>query len=532
MMFIFLGFALFTGAVDEKFKVTSKSKLFGLVLLIVFMNLEGVRLVQAFGVPLMGAIVIYYFLSERENEEKSRLFKDIIKILLILGGAEAAGVLGFMILNSLLRNNNTSSSFYFINSTEFFDNFKNFITSWGDIIGISVMERVTTGYVTASAKLISPRGLLTLIKIMLNICLLLILPAIQIKNYKKQPFGIKLFIIFTVIHITETVVLFLFTTSGSLPINRYWFSSTWLLYGLSCTYVYELYQKAGDKPLKAVIAAGMIAAVLPGAWEMGSLVKMYYSEPSSQRDVFAYDVERLERLCEHLEDKGLSYGYSTYWNAGVISALSNRQILVNGISVLDKICPSEHLVSSYYYNEEAFSGSTFLLLTADENQKFTNSRNYGLYGQPLYIDQVENFYVYVYDYNIAKNDFSGNVNFSGPFASDLSITFSEVSENGYYLTDGTEGYCMFGPNARTEPGTYRFTLNYSVIESADSEAAGNFDVSVNAGSEILGSSQIYINSDSITLDVTFSGDETFEYKIWNYSGSVIEIQSVEMEKIS
>jgi len=119
-----------------------------------------------------------------------------------------------------------------------------------------------------------------------------------------------------------------------------------------------------------------------------------------------------------------------------------------------------------------------------------------------------------------------------PYSEQMQLINCDINEEDLYQTNGTEGYCMFGPYAPTMTGNYRFTLHYKVKSCGDGEKAGIFDAAINSGSAILGSADILTGSESVSIDVSFSEGDTFEYRIWNYPGSVIEIDSVEMEKLN
>ena len=135
----------------------------------------------------------------------------------------------------------------------------------------------------------------------------------------------------------------------------------------------------------------------------------------------------------------------------------------------------------------------------------------------------------VFDFETGLDDDGYSVDI--PNTNGVVTVNMEMDENGGYVTDGTEGYCMYGPYAPTMTGDYRFTLNYKVKSCGDGEKAGAFDVAVSSGAAILGSADIRTDSESVSIDVSFSEGDTFEYRVWNYPVSVIVIDSVEREKL-
>ncbi|MDE6594286.1 MAG: hypothetical protein K2K57_14635 [Oscillospiraceae bacterium] len=56
-------------------------------------------------------------------------------------------------------------------------------------------------------------------------------------------------------------------------------------------------------------------------------------------------------------------------------------------------------------------------------------------------------------------------------------------------------------------------------------------MAINNGSEILGSANIDSAYNKVSVDVSFNGDEAFEYRVWSYLNSNIEINYIEIEKL-
>ena len=66
----------------------------------------------------------------------------------------------------------------------------------------------------------------------------------------------------------------------------------------------------------------------------------------------------------------------------------------------------------------------------------------------------------------------------------MQLQNGNLDENGSYVSDGTEGYVMYGPYTKVTPGAYDFILNYEILNSGDQTA--DFIVSQNAGNEKKG----------------------------------------------
>lgn len=71
-----------------------------------------------------------------------------------------------------------------------------------------------------------------------------------------------------------------------------------------------------------------------------------------------------EHLLKILKQNDLQYGYSSYWNAGVLSVLSNENVRVRQIQITEGLpSPMRHLSANHWYEPSAWSGQSFLLLT-------------------------------------------------------------------------------------------------------------------------------------------------------------------------
>ena len=107
-------------------------------------------------------------------------------------------------------------------------------------------------------------------------------------------------------------------------------------------------------------------------------------------------------LTEILEEKGLTHGYATFWNAHKNTVLSNHEIEVCGVTVKnDRVKPYLWLTNEEYYSDDYYSGPSFLILEPDETERFDA---YGgaakEYGAPEDELHYQGLTIYVYDHNL------------------------------------------------------------------------------------------------------------------------------------
>ena len=376
--------ALLIDSIDtDTLKIRSLEKFLVLLFLMSFIGLNGVRQIQIFGLPMAGTIVIYYFINNYKKPVKEFL-KDSKSAAITLLGIMIAIIVGYMGFKycSSLVNFTVGGANVLLSDMDIFSRIKTFFNLFISLFGIAY-----------GAPLLSLEGIFNVIKIFMGILLLVVFPVLQIKDFNKECSSIKIFSIFAVLHIAEifTMCIFCAVLSDS---PRYLFTSEFLLLFLSSHYIYKKLVQNQAQLLRLVTALAMCVYILP--LSVPKLLSFV-----GYKDSLAY----VSRVANFLLENDLSYGYSTYWNASVNTCLSNGKVEINSIYIADRVAPYYWLNSKDRY--EANEGRSFLLLTEEENQYFVNSKSFTEFGEAVSVLYFENFIIYVYDYNIAHNNFEG-----------------------------------------------------------------------------------------------------------------------------
>ena len=107
-------------------------------------------------------------------------------------------------------------------------------------------------------------------------------------------------------------------------------------------------------------------------------------------------------LTAFLEERGLTHGYASYWNAHKNTVLSDGRVTVAGVEVKEyAIEPQYWLTNRQYYSGDFYNGPTFLVLTENEVPLFdAHGKAAETYGIPKEQLQYEDLTIYLYDYNI------------------------------------------------------------------------------------------------------------------------------------
>ena len=104
--------------------------------------------------------------------------------------------------------------------------------------------------------------------------------------------------------------------------------------------------------------------------------------------------EHRQASIEFLEDNGYTFGYSTYWNANVVTAISNGKVEVASIYSPETMDYYLWGTTKDYYKEGYHDGKCFLLLTLEEREAYKEGSVLSN-GQEIYRDDY--FVIYSYD---------------------------------------------------------------------------------------------------------------------------------------
>lgn len=100
--------------------------------------------------------------------------------------------------------------------------------------------------------------------------------------------------------------------------------------------------------------------------------------------------------------------------------------------------------------------------------------------------------------------------------------------SGNFISDGaSEGFVIWGPYTEIKAGNYQFILNYEILDCAEQTA--EFIISLNSGNDILGKAVLDKEKHQAVVNVAIGQDcDGLEYKVYNYAGTIIQIQSFEI----
>jgi len=110
------------------------------------------------------------------------------------------------------------------------------------------------------------------------------------------------------------------------------------------------------------------------------------------------------RLADLLEREGLHWGYATWWNAGVVTVLTDSLVRVTPVDLADNgIYPFGYMVLNDWYLPDRWNGETFLALSHDQAGTSVMRTLQLVLGTPARTIDSPDYRVLVYGHNISHD---------------------------------------------------------------------------------------------------------------------------------
>lgn len=244
-------------------------------------------------------------------------------------------------------------------------------------------------------------------------------------------------------------------------------------------------------------------------------------------------------LVDFMAINNLRYGFGTYWNAGVVSVLSNEKTLVRQIIIDRGIpLPMRHLSSDRWYRPNTWQGETFLLLTSQEvkNINFSLLESYGV--KPNRELVIGDYKIYTFSENIAKKLPGWDTRYEVPTK---FLPMNGLSQTGHLVEDvggqgamlvaekGQSGALHYGPYVDVDAGRYRVT--FDITAERQSVPVVRLDVAAAPDQKIFG--ELTLDVSDAPQEIIFSLNEkrTMEFRVWALGSGKVILRGVSLERI-
>ena len=248
----------------------------------------------------------------------------------------------------------------------------------------------------------------------------------------------------------------------------------------------------------------------------------------------------LEDLGDFLEKNSLRYGYAGFWNAGVLSVISDEKVLVRQI-LLNRGIPEPHrwLSSNRWYRASAWQGETFLLLSHQDCESVNWELFESYVGRPTRELVYGNFKIMVYDRNIASLLPGWDTRYESPMtflATKHSLKqtgrFVENYDNGdsaLVAEKGEAGALHFGPYIGVEPGKYR--IKFQVSADYNDKGSVRLDIASDAGAKILAEKELLSSNEEQQFTIGLEEFLTLEFRVWALGTERVLFKGITIERV-
>ena len=367
VIIIFFCFGMFLRlAEQEKVFAWKKSALtLCYILLSVVCGMSGVRYMLALQAPLVLTSLCYLMKSEAFGSLRKDISLGNVKAVLakerlnylvysLLGAFSA--LVGYVINVAVIAK---KFPFQTYDATNFIKVFQGVLVErTQDTIANLLM---LFGYIEEKGFL-SVRGIISMIAFALLIGIFLLVRRTgklltEVKAEETQCLPHKRFIqwFFVIAFVLNTFV-FLFTTSTI--VSRYYITVFIFVLPLLCIY-FELEKF----PLDKILVLLFMCAALGLATLKCTFSFIDKDKNAEEKKVAAYLVE-----------EGYVFGYASYWNANIMTEMSNGVIEVANIQDFEDMSYFRWSSPMKYYEEGYHTGKTFLLLTVEEAEKYAETK--------------------------------------------------------------------------------------------------------------------------------------------------------------
>lgn len=349
------------------------------------------RYAAIFIVPFLASMLVNTYLEcykeEFVNKIESKQLRGSLLIVLMILVATFAGLFCNGILKKTLpfiEGLTDVNSFSFASFELIFNNFASFLHNililWGGVFSTSVST-------------ISCISFSYLIKAVACFLIMVVIPYRCILEYKRLSPKLKNLLIFYLIMASELFYIYALSSMNIPGHARYYVYEIPVAVIISSWYLWEHMIKPHNLNryllILGVVVFGMISQI-----DIGYKIKTS-GEQYSQR----------EKIVSTLQEYDLSYGYASYWNAQILTSISNGEIKVLPVRLGDVLRPFYDINYIYQFDASEHLGNTFLLLTKAEYEDVVKGNNqiFQEIGEPEKVVEAGEYEILIYSYNIAEN---------------------------------------------------------------------------------------------------------------------------------
>lgn len=422
------------------------------------------------------------------------------------------GVVCGKILN--VQVNGNISSKILCNNKNWIDNIQSCFVGIFELFGGVALED--------NVKLFSIEGIHILLKFAI-VCIF-IFSIIEAVRYCKKNKHIELIdgYVFSMIFVNMTVLCLLYTKYGSGTFEYRYHLIPMMLVIIQIMPQIDRILHNENKLLKTTIL-GLLILIISGATLLSD-IKLCQIKKYSR-------VNLIEETTEYLEENG----YDLVVVVGDDNVLIGREMrvfsskvnyIITGDDIYD-IGPTSWGGSTEFLDISSHNGKIGIICAQDKYTDVPQIIKSGL------VLKKQFDYFNIYEMTSDNLDWVSGPPVSGDESIDIPNTLgyfydnSYIDETGKLISNGNEACILWGPYYSGIEGNWNYTVNYKILSGEQSPV---FEIVENQ--KVVYRMELGLNNTSITLDnITFGkNDSNIENRIWNPEGTVVEIESITINR--
>ena len=329
-----------------------------------------------FIVPAIGALICERFFTFKGTLTQKEKKGNFIIIIATILAAALGCVLGNILKNGMVAGYATAYS-NFSSPDDWFKHLSLFLSHWTTLLGFNAAE---------GDPIFSADGIMNLLRIIVSLILIVAPIAATLLFSRIKDRGFRLIILY---HWIMTTLIMMGYVFGALSAANWRLSpivgTAVLVTIMLCRWIYKATE------VKRLVLIMMIPILMVG---MGT-IQAIFNMPANYKHH-----PLLSSVSSTLKENDLTYGYATFWNANVLTVLSNSEAKVRNIN-LDETTYSRSLYQSQgkWYDDQPGQESYFVLASTHE-YNLMNKSNHQLIIKAKKTIPLEGYYILVYDENI------------------------------------------------------------------------------------------------------------------------------------
>lgn len=222
---------------------------------------------------------------------------------------------------------------------------------------------------------------------------MVVIPYRCLLEYKRLSPKLKNLLIFYLIMAFELFYIYALSSMNMPGHARYYVYEIPVAVIISSWYLWEHMIKPHNLN-RYLLILGVVVFGLISQIDIGYKIKTS-GEQYSQR----------EKIVSTLQEYNLTYGYASYWNAQILTSISNGKIKVLPVRLGDVLMPFYDINYIHQFDASEHLGNTFLLLTKAEYEDIIKGDNqiFQEIGEPEKVVEAGEYEILIYSYNIAEN---------------------------------------------------------------------------------------------------------------------------------